>query len=282
MVFGKSDLHVNQPLGSFVNFDEISGYYNDLSKKVKFDKKHIEEKDYIPVFVTDSGEKVRFPIQIAQYALGCYELFLKTKNDLYKQKMLVCSDYLLTLVGDGGIDCMFFVKGLQNHYSAMCQGECLSLFLRSFKETNDEKYLNAAHKTYQFLIDQSNGLIDELFRPYEYPEKPIVLNGYIFSLFGIFDYYLQTKNDNVYEVFNKSLSSLKEELNKFCFEEWTYYDLGGNIASPFYHGLHIELLKVLQHFDESFFSPYIDKWTKSYNSKKIRRKMFWKKARQKL
>ena len=39
MLLHKSNLYVNQPMGSFFEIDRINGYYNDLREKVKKERK---------------------------------------------------------------------------------------------------------------------------------------------------------------------------------------------------------------------------------------------------
>ena len=284
MIFGKSDLHVNQPIGSFFETNVIKGYYNDFSQKVLKDKKHKEDPSFIHQFITDKGEKVFFPIQIAQYGLGCYELYLKTNENIYKTKMLTCVDFLARKFDEnGGIPCMFFVDGLTNAFSAMCQGECISLFLRAYLETTKEEYLQLSHKAFAFLINQKNHLLDKNYDFYEYSGKPLVLNGFIFSLFGVFDYYLATNNEKAKSVFNQSVLSLEQKMPCFECDGWSFYDLGGSIASPFYHKLHIELLKALSAISNKLlFNEFAKRWSESLLNRKKRRAMFWKKVKQKI
>lgn len=289
MVFGKSDLHVNQPIGNFINPNKINGYYNDMSKKVTFNKKTEKAVEYIPIFTNDYGKKVIFPIQIIQYALGCYELYLKTKDNIYLKKMIHCSEKVLSLINeDGSISCMYFVKGLNNPYSAMCQGECISLLCRTFKETGDKKYYEAALKAYDFLINEKHKFaVSKSFNNldyclFEYPEKGIVLNGYIFALFGIYDVYLLTAQQSVKHIFDISLSSLRLIIDNFNYNGWSFYDLDGHYASRFYHKLHVDLLAALNVISSNSFLEYKEKWEAGLNNKKLSRKMFWRKAKQKL
>lgn len=289
MIFGKSDLHLNQLVGGFIVPEKLSGYYNDMSEKVTFNKKTVKSIDYLPIFTNDYGQKVVFPIQIIQYALGCYELYLKTKETLYLEKMIYCSNHILSLINDdGSISCMYFVKELNNPYSSMCQGECISLLARVYKETHEKKYFDAAMKAYTFLVNKKhplavakeyNGLDYCLF---EYPEKEIVLNGYIFSLFGLYDAYLMTKDDNIKAIFWKSLDSLSKIIDKFDLNGWTYYDLDKHYSSKFYHKLHVDLLAALNLIANGRFAVLKEKWESGLKNKILCRKMFWKKAKQKL
>ena len=289
MIFGKSDLHVDQPMGNFINPSKICGYYNDMSKKVTFDKKTEKVVEYIPIFTNDYGKKVVFPIQVIQYALGCYELFLKTKDNIYLKKMIYCSEKILSLINeDGSISCMYFVKGLNNPYSAMCQGECISLLCRTFKETCEKKYFDGALKAYNFLVDKEHKLaVSKVFNNFdyclfEYPEKGIVLNGYIFALFGIYDIYLLTSKQEVKSIFDISLLSLQAIIGNFDYTGWSLYDLDGHYASRFYHKLHVDLLAALNIISDDGFLDYKEKWEAGLRNKKLSNRMFWRKAKQKL
>ncbi len=289
MIFGKSDLHVNQPKGSFISKECINGYYNDFSNKVLFDKSYIDQIDYVPTFIDDNGKKIKFPIQIIQYALGCYELFLKTKKQCYLDKMLFCADYINSIIKeDGSIPCMFFVKELNNPFSAMCQGEFISLMARAYKETKKQIYFDNAGKAYSFLTNPEHPFaVAKQYKNlkmclYEYPDKPIVLNGFIFGLFGLYDYFLLTNDENAKKYFELSKDSLLCLINDFSYGEWSFYDLGGNYSSSFYHKLHVELLSALCEIGCDEFLEYKVTWSKGLDNKKLVRKMFWKKAAQKI
>ncbi len=289
MIFGRSDLHINQPIGHFICPDKLYGYYNDMSNKVTFDKKTERVVDYIPIFTNDYGKKVLFPIQIIQYGLGCYELYLKTNDDVYLKKMIHCSDFILSIINnDGSISCMYFVNGLSNPYSAMCQGECISLLARTYVETNDKKYYDAAINAYRFLVDKNHPFaVTKVFDGldyclYEYPEKGIVLNGYIYALFGIYDAFLMTGDTKIKDVFIISTKSLFKIIDRFDLGLWSYYDLDRHYASAFYHKCHVQLLSALNIISDNMFLEYQTKWAKGACNKKLSRKMFWRKAKQKL
>ena len=88
-------------------------------------------------------------------------------------------------------------------YSAMAQGLALSLFARLYQETADPSYLATADSLYRSLrhigrgtnpwvsyIDASRYLwLEEYAQPY--PEH--TLNGFMFALFGLYDWYLDDR-----------------------------------------------------------------------------------------
>ncbi len=286
MIFGTSELHAPQPVGSFYELKSIKGYYNDLRLKVLNDKKHLNDIEYIPSFISDDGIKTKFPITVLQYALGCCDLYFETQNILYAKQAKYCADYIASIINDdGSIPCMAFLKNVKNVNSSMCQGEAVSLFARIYSLFSEERYKKLAISAADFMFQNisSNGVSDDSFALYEYPEKPLVLNGWIFSLFGLYDAYLLTHDQKYITYFEKSLACLKKSIHLFLINNyWSYYDLGNNIASPFYNDLHISLLESLSKMSGVEFFEEISILKKGSENKRIRRKMFWKKARQKI
>ena len=65
------------------------------------------------------------------------------------------------------------------------------------------------------------------------------------ALFGLYDYYITTKNVDIKEIFHKSCKTMATKINKYDCGYWSMYDLVGTIASPAYHDLDIALLSVL-------------------------------------
>ena len=92
----------------------------------------------------------------------------------------------------------------------------------------------------------SGGLILE-----EYPEghQPnAILNGWIFALFGLYDFMLlsDAPDGEITSSWRASLDTLVELSHRYDRGYWSNYDLRGHIASPFYHDLHIAQLKALE------------------------------------
>jgi heparosan-N-sulfate-glucuronate 5-epimerase len=134
--------------------------------------------------------------------------------------------------------------------SAMAQGQAASLFLRLGRRPElGYRALRPLHEP-PLLVEMPEGPVLQ-----EYPTRPPahVLNGWIFALFGLYD-------ASVYE------SSEQAELARAAFERgaaavaaripeyetlggWSRYDLYPHrlthVASPFYHSLHVELLRAL-------------------------------------
>jgi len=56
----------------------------------------------------------------------------------------------------------------------------------------------------------------------EYPANPpaFVLNGFIFGLFGIYDYYRMTNSEKAYNYFKRGIKTLKNNLHKYDMGYW--------------------------------------------------------------
>jgi len=79
----------------------------------------------------------------------------------------------------------------------------------------------------------------------EYIEEPVVLNGWIFSIWGLYDYYKATKDIYYKQLLNKAVDSLGKDLAAFDCQYWSKYNMGNKLTSPFYHRLHISQLKIM-------------------------------------
>ena len=245
MFLGKSVYHVDQGLGQAFKPNCLCGYFNDMTKKVTQGDKYLDNG--IPFLVHSDGKHIQMPTMIFQYGLGAYDLWLIQKDDMFLQKAIICAEWGINhQEGNGAWNNFYYIY--PNHpYSAMSQGEGASLLLRIFHETQDRKYLDSATNAIQFMLTdyKKNGVAcynNGLFL-LEYTHRPVVLNGWIFALYGLCDYYLVTGNYK--EELELTVKTLKENISKFDCGFWSKYDTGKRITSPFYHNLHIAQMEAL-------------------------------------
>ncbi|XP_012554968.1 D-glucuronyl C5-epimerase [Hydra vulgaris] len=149
-------------------------------------------------------------------------------------------------------------------YSAMGQGQAISLLCRVYFYTKDTKYLNSALRaTHLFRIPSAkNGILAMLFDKYpwyeEYPTVPplYVLNGFIYSLFGLYDLLNIASSKDAAEaqyLFYQGMNSLETVLPLFDNGHGSFYDLRHisipgsmpNRARWQYHRVHIEQLHAI-------------------------------------
>lgn len=287
MITGKSILHVNQNLGEQFTKNELNGYFNNMTQKVSM-VPDILENEKLPTVLTEQGEVIYFPVAIFQYGLGCYDLYLKENDKKYLAKFLQCVNWAFEHQEKNGAWNNFFFIYPNSPYGAMCQGEGISLLVRGYKETGNLMFLEAAKKALDFLILPIEKGGTAKYTPsgvelLEYTHRPVVLNGWIFALFGIYDFLLVEENNKYREIFKSTLECLKRSMNKFDNGYWSIYDLEGRIASAFYHNLHIAQMKALYIISgEEIFNRYKTLWQKEQHTTKNRYKAFIVKAYQKI
>lgn len=284
MMTGRSISHVNQGIGTCYSKTEVAGYYNDLTEKVTKDNVDI----LVPKYYVDTGEEIFFSIGVFQYGLAAYDLFLTTNEEAYKNKVIACANWAVENQQEDGGWITFAYKNPDCPYSSMAQGEGISLLIRAAIVTEDKRFIDAIHKAKDFMLKPiSEGGTTEyngenvIF--YEYTDTPVVLNGWIFSLWGLFDYCKYTNDEKVQAVLESTLEALKHKLWDFDAGYWSKYDAGKRICSPFYHKLHIAQLNTMYDlFGDSVYKEVADRWEVYQNSFWKKKRAFFKKAMQKV
>lgn len=285
MLNGTSIYHVRQDLGRVFIPGKLNGYFNDMTQKVIMGETNIDD-DGIPFLEHSDGSHVQMPTMIFQYGLGAYDLWLLEKEKIFLMKAVKCAEWGITHQLKNGAWNNFYYIYPNHPYSAMTQGEGISLLLRVYVETNDEKYLKAAQEAIKYMLtdvnqggvtDYSDGRMILL----EYTHLPVVLNGWIFALFGIYDMMLlQPQFESVFE---QAISSLIKELPNYDCGFWSMYNNDGMITSPFYHRLHIAQLNALSMISSNdIILKYLNKFRKYERCSWNRRKAFIIKSYQKI
>lgn len=250
---GKSTAAVKQGAGKCYSKDSIRGYYNDLTGKVS--PAALLDENGIPVNIVSSGEKVYSLVTIMQYALGCYDLYLLENNEGRLEQFMKLADYILEHQEENGKwDARTSIGSSKDNNSCMAQGQGCSILLRAYEETNDSRYCRAARKAVSFMLlpfDRGGTAVyrDDGISFEKYPPQDgvisSVLNGWIFALFGLYDYILYTGSSEYRNILERSCRTLEAKLPLYDRKFWSNYDLTGTIASPAYHSVHISLLAVM-------------------------------------
>lgn len=222
------------------------------------------------------------PIAIAQWGLGNYNLFRKTHSDERKKKFLAASDWLcahLELNAHGSwvwnhhFDWEYRSPLKAPWYSALAQGQGISLLVRAYRETSAGAYLEAAERAFTgFLKSTSEGGVtftDERgnlwFEEYIVSPPTHILNGFIWAAWGVYDYFLLTQSDAARDLFAQAVHTLRANLDGYDLGFWSLYEQSGTlfpmVASPFYHRLHVVQLRVMHRLTgDEIFSRFADKW----------------------
>lgn len=285
MVIGKSISHVNQNIGKVYSKDDICGYYNDLTEKVI---KRSFNGNKVPKSMVDTGEEIYFSIEIFQYGLGAFDLYLLNNDKSMLEKTIACANWAIDNQQENGSWITFDYQHPESPYSAMAQGEGISLLTRAYLTTKNEDYCTALKKAKDFMlkpIDQGGTTLyvenDVYF--YECTYAPLVLNGWIFSLWGIIDYCKLIEDSQTKHILEQTLSTLEQHLPDFDMQYWSKYDNGNRICSPFYNKLHVEQLKVMFNLTQKeIYKKYAEKWENCQSNFFYRNYAFIKKAVQKI
>ena len=228
MITGTSIEHVNQGVGKIYSISDVKGYYNDLTEKVT--KSKSKDKTQIPLFTTPKRVKVYFPIQIFQYGLGAYDLYLIYNNKIYFEAFRNSVEWALQNQLDNGAWNTFSHSSPEYPYSSMAQGEGISLLVRAYIEFKDDLILSKIQKAVEFLllpIEKSGTALYDNNQVFfqEFTNKPTVLNGWIFTLFGLIDYLKINEDEKILKIYQKSLDTLEKNICNFDMGYWSKYDI---------------------------------------------------------
>lgn len=232
------------------------------------------------------------PIAIAQWGLGNYDLFQRTGRPDCEEKFLKAADWLCHHLEQN----LFGVSVWNHHfdweyrellkapwYSALAQGQGISLLLRAHADTGKAHYREAADQAFEsFLKPTEQGGVaysdeagDLWFEEYIVSPPTHILNGLLWALWGVYDYSLATGSEAAEDCFARGLRTLRANLDRYDYGFWSLYELSGTrlpmVASPFYHQLHIVQLRVMHRLTgDDFFAKNADRWA-GYAQNRIKR-----------
>lgn len=242
------------------------------------------------------GEHYDHPVAIAQYALAKLDEANTSGSDEALGAAIANGERLLE-VADPVEDGLYFpypfdfpLGGNARHtlgapwWSAMAQGEALSLFVRLFEATGDAKWREAAHKTFATLDDLGprqkpwSVYVDKRkylwFEEYAGNTKPlIVLNGHMFALFGVWDYQQLTGSKEAAALFDAGVTTLREYLPLFRVDgEASYYCLRLQLCTrekwqnEKYHGIVTRQMRFIADMtDERWFAREANRYARDFD-----------------
>jgi len=272
---------------------ELGPYYFDFSPTLSeidsglygpFDEKGVPLVDYDKLLKdspnVNKAEKYGIhytPVTIAQYGLAIHSKCISTST--YEDMAIAISsgnwllENLLNIKNDLWVWIHHFDFPIYNlkapWVSAMAQGQSISLLLRCYQYSGDDNYLEAASRAINsFFYETSDGGVSSVSNRgiwfEEYPNIPnsSVLNGMIFAMLGLYDYYRVTGDKRVSLLIKLSLSSIERNLPEFDWRRWSRYDLiRPERSSELYHQIHIVQLRILFKLTGGkVFDEYANKW----------------------
>jgi heparosan-N-sulfate-glucuronate 5-epimerase len=229
------------------------------------------------------------PIAIAQYGLGNYNLFRRARDPQRRKRFFLVADWLCSRLESNP-------RGLAvwNHhfdweyrdtlkapwYSALAQGQGISVLTRAHQESGEIRYLVAAqHALASFYQPVNAGGIaftdesDDLwFEEYIVSPPTHILNGFIWASWGVYDYFLLTRDQSARDLFSRAVQTLLHNLDRYDLGFWSLYEQSGTrlpmVASAFYHRLHIVQLRIMHRITrEDLFASVADRWERYAQSR---------------
>lgn len=255
MLLGNSYWHASRGLGKYFKPGELQDYYRDYSTKINWDGG--VDASHLPLVQEPGGKPFTHPLVLAQKALGHWSCWLaRTESEKkHYQNFLQLAKWLVRAQeSQGSWDIPILHKPIfTSPYSALVQGQAVSVLARAFLVTSEQEYLEAAHQGVDFMLKplEEGGLCrtttaGPILEEYLYHQPKTVLNGWISALYGMYDLLLLDEQAKVRDALDASLETIITYLPTYDAGYWSLYDNSGTIASPYYHRVHITQLRALE------------------------------------
>ncbi len=216
------------------------------NKPLKFDDQGILQiHSYIDIKVGKGY--YYYPITIGQYALAVFHAYLKTKSQEKKEHFLKIALWFYNNRTDDPQNGTYWettvpkpeYKVFSPWKSAFAQSRALSVLLRAWQLTGNIDYLEVCKKALiPFTLDiEEDGVTANKKKGYPFYEEYVadaptmVLDGHMFSLFGLYDFMraipenLDKENHLLAKkLFNDGISSLEHWLPKFDMGFWMCFN----------------------------------------------------------
>ena len=185
------------------------------------------DENNIPIVKYWFGD-YRNPVTTCHTAFGYYRYYKETLLETYKKSFLNNIEWLYENCDENYYLRYQFdwehVNGVDlpsGWISAMAQGEALAAMCMAYDLTGGLKYLKTAEGLFQTLYSNTETLwsfmIDEngYYWLEEYPNKDFchVLNGFLFGLWGIWDYYVITGDEFALTLFKAGIRTILDNLS---------------------------------------------------------------------
>ena len=181
------------------------------------------------------------PIAVAQYGLGNYNLYRRAGDPERLRKFLLVADWLAASLEQNAAGLWVWGHNFDWEYrtllkapwrSGLAQGQGVSVLVRAFKETENERYRDAAGLAmasfYAPMHEGGVAFVDEVGSTWieEYIVSPPthVLNGFIWASWGVYDYWLLTGDADAKDLFETAMDTIAENLPRYDTGYWSLYE----------------------------------------------------------
>lgn len=266
--------------------DLLLGYFLDFSSDAQYSGPF--DAQGVPLIDYGGSVGLRYnPWAVGHFAIACFHKYLQTRASSDRQRFLTLADWFV-LQGQrhptNGVLWSYdfdYPPGLKAPwFSSLAQSVAISVLLRAYLWTDDSKYLDIARGSFQtFKLSVSEGGVSmrdgagHLFFEETVPVRIYhILNGFISTLWGIYEYAVVAQDHHAETLLGEGLSSLKYYLPEYDIGWASLYSLYHlharsrlkDVASPFYQEFHVLQLNVLHRLTGwTIFAEYSKRW-KSY------------------
>ena len=262
----------------YMNHARWNENYPIVVERLVWDRVTFDE-DGVPKVQYSDGLKY-VPTTAFHWGLLSYSKWKMTGEDMYFQNAYDIATWALeNQTGDGAWNWYFdynFSGGVLGELksgwaSAMTQGLGMSFLARMYYETNDTRFRIAALDAIKPLQKSVNngGVMRQLndnlvwYELYPTPDNgSFVLNGFIYSLIGLYDNWKILDSDSSMQMYKKGIETLNLSLSYFDLGCASSYDLvhhsiqttPPNVARKALHNLHISLLSIINVIEDEQFN----------------------------
>jgi heparosan-N-sulfate-glucuronate 5-epimerase len=219
------------------------------------------------------------PMVIVQYGLAHFELYLQGDRGAY-ETFILCTNWLQDHAEEeigGRFTVWYYTFPLLAQrksppwISGMLQGQALSLLLRAYQRTGStEIALLSQQAARAFLYDLDDGGVlsktlngNSFIEEYAFLPASHVLNGCLYAMIGLHDYLTTFPDQTLENILKDTVRGVEEVLPDFDLGWWSKYSLGlrWNMATYYYHNVHIQLLNYLgTALDSLVFIKFAENW----------------------
>jgi len=236
------------------------------------------------------------PIRIAQFGLHSHARWWISRDEADRRAYLAQARWLADNARErnGVSGCLIFdfpwpkYGAAAGWISAMAQGEAISLLLRAAEAEGDDSYYEAARNVanpFHFSVEEGGVVFlsragDTFLEEVAVKPASHILNGHIFSLWGLLEIASLRPEKWIEQVASEALSTLRRRLNLYDAGYWSYYSLLGspsgfrNVALLKYHAFHIAQLRVTAALTgDQYFADTARRWQEYADSVACRRRV---------
>jgi hypothetical protein len=237
-------------------------HYYVYSDHLFFDAMELDSEG-IPLLRSRRLGTARNPAYVAWYGLVSLERFLRGGDPSHHRQFLKQVEWLVAhgvTREDGALVWPYGFNWQEGRcclkapwISAMAQGLAISLLVRAYRGSRHDHLLDACRAASRvFEKDVGEGGVRSVEEGHvlfeEYPAYPLprVLDGFLFSLVGLYDLFRETGDPRVQRLFAEGVEGLKHVLPSWNYRgRWSWYGSHGYLCPPHYHALNRALLVTL-------------------------------------